>query len=63
MSERQIRLLHDLGLNYGEITIIVEIIEKENIPLTALLRQALREWQIKNNGLEIPEFPASTVTD
>lgn len=59
MTERQIRLLHDLGFNYGEITIFGEILEKENISLVALLRQAMQKYQ----GTDNIEFPPSSVTD
>lgn len=37
--------LRDIGFNSQEIKLVKEILEKENIPLKALLRQALRKWQ------------------
>lgn len=48
-------ILRDIGLPENEIKIVEGILEKENIPLKALLRQALREWQYKFTDAEPPE--------
>lgn len=43
-------VLGDIGFNQNEINLTNQILKKENIPLKALLRQALRTWQGESAG-------------
>ena len=38
-------ILRDIGFSYQEVALVKDILKKENIPLKALLRQALQQWQ------------------